>query len=225
MLTNLDTELFKKHLSFWNNLSNDQQQYLLNHTNLIHYTKGTILHYDDTDCIGVLFMKSGTLRTYMLSEEGREVTLYRLESNDFCILSASCILDTITFDVSIIAETDCDILQISSIAFSKLTNENIYVECFSYQFATKRFSNVMQAMQELLFVSFDKRLVSFLLTESKRENTDCLHITHEQIAKYLGTAREVVSRKLKSFSSQGYIKLTRGTIQILDFDCLNQLLL
>lgn len=225
MLTVTDTDLLKNHLSFWKNLSNDQQQYLLDHTNLIHYTKGTVLHYGETDCLGVLFMKSGTLRTYMLSEEGREITLYRLEANDLCILSASCILDTITFDVSITAETDCNILQISPAAFSRLTNENIYVECFSYQFATKRFSNVMQAMQELLFVSFDKRLVSFLLTESKRETANRLHITHEQIAKYLGTAREVVSRKLKSFSDKGYIRITRGTIEILDFDSLNQLLL
>jgi CRP/FNR family transcriptional regulator len=152
----------------------------------------------------------------MLSEEGREITLYRLQEGDVCVLSASCVLSTITFDVHVDAEVDSEVLLVHASVFAELSRQNVYVEKFSYQLATERFSDVMWTMQQVLFMSFDKRLAIFLLDEMNKAEEDTIRLTHEQIAKYVGTAREVVTRMLKYFSGEGIVSLSRGGIKILD---------
>ena len=216
MLNQEDLSTLRENLAFWEQLSPAQRELLTASTKRAHFSKGQALHCGENDCIGVLLVKSGSIRAYITSDAGREVTLYRLESGDICILSASCVMQSIDFDVSVDAETDCEVLQISSMGFSRLASENIYVELFSYKMTAERFSDVMWAMQQLLFTSFDKRLASFLLDECAKSGGDTLHITHEQIARYLGSAREVVSRMLNYFSKEGYVSLSRGTITLLD---------
>ncbi|MDD3413878.1 MAG: Crp/Fnr family transcriptional regulator [Lachnospiraceae bacterium] len=224
MINHEDIELLVSNLPFWEQLNPSQKELLISGSKSTHFSKGQAVHYGENECIGVILVKHGTLRTYITSDEGREITLYRLEDGDICILSASCILQTIDFDVSIDAESECDMIQISSLTFSRLSSENVYVELFSHKLATERFSDVMWAMQQILFTSFDKRLAAFLLDESTKSESDDIHMTHEQIAKYLGTAREVVSRMLKYFSEEGYVTLKRGGISITDKKLLRSLL-
>ncbi len=216
MLNKNEILLFEKHLTFWNKLTDRQRDSVINHTSVVRYQKDSSIHTADLDCVGLLLPKSGTLRVYILSEEGREVTLYRIRSGSVCILSAACVLQSITFDVSIDAVTDCELLQVDSTAFLSLMQENIYVEAFAYKKATERFSDAMWAMQQILFMSFDKRLALFLLDETAKTGTLSLRMTHEEIAKYMGSAREVVSRMLKYFSSEGLVRLSRGEILITD---------
>ena len=166
----------------------------------------------------------GCLRTYIVSDEGKEVTLYRLNANDVCILSAACVLDCIDFDVLVEAQTKCQIIQISPAVFLQLFSQNIHVELFSYKLATERFSDVMWAMQQILFISFDKRLATFLLDESNRNNSLDIKMTHEQIAQNLNSAREVVSRMLNYFAKEGYVNLSRGQIHIIDKRSLSSLI-
>ncbi|MCC0671958.1 Crp/Fnr family transcriptional regulator [Clostridioides sp. ES-S-0145-01] len=225
MLSQNDIDILTQSLSFWDKLTDSQKSLLISSTNISHFKKGNSIHCGDSDCIGILIIKSGTIRTYILSDEGREVTLFRLDNGDVCILSASCILNTITFDVYVDAETDCDIIQISSSVFSKLSTENIHAELFSYKLATERFSDVMWAMQQILFMSFDKRLASFLVDEITKNNNTTINMTHEQIAKYMGSAREVVSRMLKYFAREGLVSLSRGGVKVLDKDRLRSLTL
>lgn len=223
MLNQSDQKLLQKRLPFWDRLSQDETALLYSGARSVHFSKGQSLYRGEMECAGVLLMKSGSIRVYITSEEGREITLYRLEAGDICILSASCVLESIDFDVSIDAESDCDILQVSSSAFSRISSENVYVELFSYKLATERFSDVMWAMQQILFTSFDKRLARFLIEESDRSDSLDISMTHEQIAKYLGSAREVVSKMLKYFSLEGYVSLSRGGIHILDKSALSKL--
>ncbi|MCC0653424.1 MULTISPECIES: Crp/Fnr family transcriptional regulator [unclassified Clostridioides] len=225
MLSQNDIDILTQSLSFWDKLTDSQKSLLISSANISHFKKGNSIHCGDSDCIGILIIKSGTIRTYILSDEGREVTLFRLDNGDVCILSASCILNTITFDVYVDAETDCDIIQISSSVFSKLSTENIHAELFSYKLATERFSDVMWAMQQILFMSFDKRLASFLVDEITKNNNTTINMTHEQIAKYMGSAREVVSRMLKYFAREGLVSLSRGGVKVLDKDRLRSLTL
>ena len=225
MINKEDTLLLSRRLEFWDQMTQPQKEALAAGAKAVSYKKGQPLHCGECQCMGVLVIKSGTLRIYITSQEGREVTLYRLDSGDICILSASCILQAITFDVFVEAETDCDILQINSSAFARLSAENVYAELFSYKLATQRFSDVMWAMQQILFTSFDKRLASFLLDESVKNASDVIHMTHEQIAKHLGSAREEVSRMLKYFSREGYVALSRGGITITDKKQLRALVL
>jgi len=224
MLNQNDFNMLGSSLPFWDHLSQSQKDLLVTSAKSAHFSKGQAMHYGENECIGVLIVKHGMVRTYITSEEGREVTLYRLEDGDICILSASCVLQTIDFDVSVDAESECDVIQISSLAFSRVASENVYAELFSYKLATERFSDVMWAMQQILFTSFDKRLAGFLLDESVKNQTNVINMTHEQIAKYLGTAREVVSRMLKYFSKEGFVSLSRGGITIIDKNRLRSIL-
>lgn len=225
MVSEMDLKFIKSHLSFWDKLNDDEKKLIANNFSKIIYSKGEILHNADNECLGLVLIKSGGLRVYILSEDGREVTLYRLGEGDSCVLSASCILNNITFDVVIDAETDTEVLLLNISTFSILNKNNIYVENFSYKNTVDRFSDVMWAIEQILFMSFDKRLATFLIDEISRTKTTEINLTHEQIAKYLGSAREVVSRMLKNFESRGILKLSRGSIQVLNKEKLKELLI
>ena len=224
MLLKDELNYIKKNLPFWQKLSDSEKQFVENNFASIKYSKGENLHGAGRECLGLVLVKSGELRVYILSEEGRDVTLYRLIEGESCILSASCILSNITFDVLIDAEQDTEVLLLNVGAFSRLSKENIYVENYMYKKSADRFSDVMWAMEQILFMSFDKRLAVFLHDEMVKNKSNIINLTHEQIAKYVGSAREVVSRMLKSFESQGILKLSRGTIEILDKDRLRKLI-
>lgn len=214
----------KSRLDFWDKLSESEINLLENNIANVSYNKGFNLHSTDSECLGVLLIKNGGLRVYILSEDGREITLYRLSPGDVCVLSASCIINSITFDVHIDAESDTDAYLINIGAFSKLSNQNVYVENFAYKNTNERFSDVMWAMEQILFMSFDKRLAIFLLDEITKTNSNELHLTQEQIAKYIGSAREVVSRMLKVFQTDGILEQSRGSIHIIDKEKLRELI-
>lgn len=216
--------LLQKMLPFWDKLESRQKNLLIENATPIHYERHTSIHRGDFDCIGVLLIMSGSLRIYILSEDGREVTLYRLGKNDVCMLSASCILNDITFEVFIDTEQDTEVLKIDSNVYQKICNNNIYAENATYKLTISNFSDIMWAMQNILFSSFDKRLAHFLLDEQKRNNSSTIELTHEQIAKYVGSAREVVSRMLKQFENDGLVQLFRGGVKILDTVGLDMLL-
>lgn len=200
----------------WPHLSENERRNVLSGCQFRRFRKGENLHSGDLDCIGMLLLIEGELRVYLLSEEGREVTLYRLRDGDACVLSASCVISTITFDVHIDAVSDTKILIINAPAFARLTESNIHVECFVYKLATERFSDVMWAMQQILFMSLDRRLAIFLADEIAKKGGNSINMTHEQIAHYIGSAREAVSRMLKYFAAEGIVELTRGDIKILN---------
>lgn len=216
MIEQHELDYIKNHLTFWDKLSHAERELLMKHITQVTYHKGFNLHSSNSECLGVILIKEGSLRAYILSEDGREVTLYRLLSGEVCIFSASCVLNNITFDVHIDAEEDTKAYLINIGAFSKLCAQNVYVENFSYKTTTERFSDVMWAMEQILFMSFDKRLAIFLLDETTKTNSNELHYTQEQIAKYIGSAREVVSRMLKVFQKNGLIEQSRGVIRILN---------
>lgn len=210
-------------LPFWENLSETEQSLLLSGTRPVRYQSGDNIHSPSHECVGVLLVKRGELRTYILSEGGKEVTLFRLGSGDACILSASCLLSNITFDVFIDAQQDTEALLMDPAVFSRLQSRNLYVENYALRLAADRFSDVMWTMEQILFMSFDARLAVFLLDESAKTGADHLTLTHEQIAKLIGSAREVVSRMLKYFESEGLVRLHRGSVELLRKPELRQL--
>ncbi|MDO4394210.1 MAG: Crp/Fnr family transcriptional regulator [Bacillota bacterium] len=188
-----------------------------------HYDKGAFIHSSERECLGMLFVISGEIRTYLLSEEGREITLFRLYSDDLCVLSASCVISQISFDTQMTAPKDTDVLIIPADVIAMLKEKNIYVNCFLYELATERFSDVMWAMQQILFKRLDQRLATFLIEESERTGSEMILMTHEQIAQHIGSAREAVARMLKQFANDGLVELKRGTINICDTDGIKNL--
>lgn len=223
-MSNKESAQIQSHLSFWNHLNDIEKETIENNTTKLKYRKGHNLHSTDSECLGVLLILVGELRVYILSEEGREVTLYRLNSGDTCVLSASCIINSITFDVHIDAEVDTEVYLINMGAFSNLANHNIYVENFVLKNTVEKFSDVMWAFEQILFMNFDQRLAVFLLDEMSKSSSTEINLTQQQIAKYIGSAREVVSRMLKVFQSQGILVQTRGSIQIIDKEKLKALI-
>lgn len=214
----------KEALPFWGKLSNSETALLLSGTRPVLYYAGELIHSPGSECVGVLLVKSGGLRTYLLSENGKEVTLFRQGRGDTCILSASCVLSSITFDVFIEAEQDSEVLLIQSAVFSQLQNTNLLVENFALRVTADRFSDVVWAMEQILFMRFDQRLAAFLLDETVKTRSNTIILTHEQIAKYIGSAREVVSRMLKYFVKEGFVVQQRGGIEVLNRAALQKLI-
>lgn len=209
-------ELLEKSFPFWNKLSEDDKNAFLSSSHNVNFKKGENIH-DGESCTGVILIKSGSLRLYMLSDEGKEITLYRLFAGDICVLSASCVLNSITFDVFVDSEENSECIIIDACVFEKVSARLPEVKIFTLEIALGRFSDVMWVMQQILFMSVDKRLAIFLLDESSKTGSDTIRLTHEQIAKYMDSAREVVSRMLKYFSNEGLIEMSRsGGIRLID---------
>ena len=200
----------------WDKLTPAQQERIRS-TSILHSVKGgTMLHSGGPDCLGLLLVKSGQLRAYMLSDEGREVTISRFFEMDMCLFSASCVMSNMLFDVFIEAEKDSEVWVIPACLYQNLMEESLPLSNHSHNLITSHLSDVMWLMEQIMWKSFDKRLAKFLLEESALEGTDSLKITHEKIANHLGTAREVVTRMLRYFQSEGMVRLTRGTVDITD---------
>lgn len=178
--------------------------------------KGTVLYNGSGDCIGLLVIRSGQLRAYINSDEGREVTLYRLFAHDICLFSASCMMNSIQFDLTISAEKETEFWIISPCFYKTLMERSAPVANYTNELMATRMTDIMWLMEQILWKSMDKRLAQFLLEESSLEESTCLRITHEAIANHLGTAREVITRMLKYFQTEGMVKLTRGAIELLD---------
>lgn len=206
----------QENIQVWDKLKSDENKDLIDSSMINCYQKNENLHGRDSGCIGTLFVLTGQLRVYILSDEGKEITLYRLYKNDSCVLSASCVLANINFDVFIDAEENAEILMINSAVVSQIMQRNIHFECYIYKLTTERFSDVMWAMQQILFRGIDERVASCLWDASLHSDTELIQITHETIAKDIGSAREVVSRMLKYFESEGIVKLFRKGVKILN---------
>ena len=207
---------FQDCFPIWDRLDADQQARILGNLAFQSVRKGTILHNGNADCTGLLLVKSGQLRAYILSDEGREITLYRLFERDICLFSASCMLRSIQFDITIEAEKDSTFYVIAPDVYRALMEESAAVANYTNDIMSSRFSEVMWLMEQIMWKSFDKRLAGFLLEEAVLEGTSLLHITHERIAAHLGTAREVVTRMLLYFQSEGLVHLTRGAVELTD---------
>ena len=198
----------------WNQLASGQQETLIESTIRRAIPKGTLLHNGSMDCTGLLLVEHGQLRAYILSEDGREITLYRLLDGDICLFSASCMMRSIQFEVMIEAEKDTQLWSIPADIYRSVMEQSAPLANFTNEVMADRFSDVMWLLEQILWKRFDQRLAGFLLEESVLEGTDVLKITHETIGSHLGNPREVVTRMLRYFQNEGLVKLARGTVEI-----------
>ena len=214
---------FANFFPIWDKLTAEQQNRIRSVAVFQKAPAGTILHDGSPDCLGMLLMRSGQLRAYILSEEGREITITRFFEMDICLFSASCVMPNMQFNIFIEAEKDSELWIIPACLYKNLMEESLPIAAYSNNLITSHFSDVMWLMEQIMWKSFDKRLASFLLEECALEGTNSLKITHEKIANHMGTAREVVTRMLRYFQSEDMVRLTRGTVDILDEKRLEEL--
>ena len=214
---------FSQYFPIWNKLTDDQRQRITQRVMRREVKKGTLLHDSSNECTGLLLVRTGQLRAYILSDEGREITIYRLFDRDMCLFSASCIMRSIQFDITVEAEKDTELWLIPPDVYQAVMNESAAVANYTNEVMATRFSEVMWLMEQIMWKSLDKRLASFLAEESAIEGSETLKLTHETIAKHLGSHREVITRMLRYFQSEGWVKVSRGTVEILDMDALDGL--
>ncbi len=199
----------------WDKLTAEQQRTLLSAAVPKTLPKGSVIERGG-ECVGLLLVQTGRLRAYLLSDQGREITLYRLFERDICLFSAACMLNSIQFDVTIEAERDTTLWVIPPAAARSVMEASAPAANYINELMAARFSEVMWLVEQVLWKSFDKRLAAFLLEESGLEEQDTLTITHEAIGRHLGTAREVVTRMLRYFQSEGLVELNRGKVVLTD---------
>ena len=207
---------FANYFPIWDKMTANQQERLLSVTEFQKVKKGTVLHDGSPDCLGMLLVRSGQLRAYLLSEEGREVTICRFFEMDICLFSASCVMPNMQYDIFIEAEKDTELWIIPACLYQNLMDESLAIANYSHNLITNHFSDVMWLMEQIMWKSFDKRLARFLIEETVLEGSDSLKITHEKIANHMGTAREGVTRMLRYFQGEGMVKLTRGSVDVVD---------
>lgn len=204
------------YLPVFNKLTKSQQDLLTGSAFVRTFSKGEILHNGAQDCTGLILVLSGQIRAFTISDDGREITMYRLFERDICLFSASCIMNSIQFDMTLTAEKDTEVLVIPSEAYKSIMDISAPLANYTNEVMASRFSDVMWLIDQIMWKSFDKRLAGFLLNETDIEGTDAIKITHETIGNHLGNPREVVTRMLNHFVNEGLISLSRGTIEIID---------
>lgn len=202
-------------LPFWGKLTPEQQRAIQNGSASRKFSPGSMLHSGPEDCAGLFIIISGQVRAYILSDTGREITLYRLFDRDICIFSASCMMKDIRFDVHMQAIGETETILIPTPVYRELNHSSLAVSNYTSQILSSRFSDVMWLLEQILFMSLDKRLALHLLERSSISGNK-LKVTHEEIARDMGTAREVVTRMLKYFQTEGMVKLSRGEIELTD---------
>ena len=207
---------FAQYLPIWGKLTREQQEQVASVVEFRSVKKGTHIHDSSAECLGLVMVKCGQLRAYILSEDGREITISRLFEYDVSLLSASCVMPDMQFNVMIEAEKDTQFWSIPACLFKNLVDDSLAVSGYARNLLSSNFSELMWLMEQIMFRSFDKRLAAFLLEEVAIEGTYTIKTTHETIANHMGTAREVVTRMLRYFQSEGMVRLTRGAIEITD---------
>ena len=204
------------YLPVFDQLTKSQQDALTSSAFVRKFSKGDLLHNGSQNCTGLLLVLSGQIRAFTISDDGREITMYRLFERDICLFSASCIMNSIQFDITVSAEKETKVLVIPSEVYKSIMDVSAPLANYTNEVMASRFSDVMWLIDQIMWKSFDKRLASFLLDEANIEGMNVLKITHEEIGNHLGNPREVVTRMLKYFVSEGAVKLSRGTIEIVD---------
>ena len=207
---------FQNIFPFWEQLHERHQNMVRSSVVFQTMQKGDILHRGCGECSGIVHVAKGQLRVYIVSEEGREVTLYRLHKGDLCVLSASCLMDAIVFDVMIEAVAETELVLLPSPVLHPIMEENPMVELALYKTVVENFSEVMWTMQQILFMGADKRVAHFLWDEMAKTGEMTIRLTHDEVARFIGSAREVVTKVLKYFVEEGAVVLSRGKIEIVD---------
>ena len=214
---------FSKYFPVWDKISEKHKRIVEENVILRNVEKGSIIHNGDIECTGLLLVKTGQLRAFIISDEGKEISIYRLFEYDICLFSAACIMNSIQFDITVEAEKNSEFWIIPSDIYKQIMQESLTVANFTNELMASRFSDVMWLMEQIMWRSFDKRLAEFILEETSIEGSSSIKITHEMIGNHLGNPREVVTRMLRYFQSEGMIKLSRGTIEIVDKDKISAL--
>lgn len=184
---------------------------ILANTQIVRLEPGQFAFRSGDNCQAYLVLLSGSVRVQLMSDEGREITLYRIGSGNSCILTTSCLLSREDYPAEAIAETGVEAIAISHRLFETALDRFPRFREHVFDGFSSRLTNVIAKISELAFTSIDARLAGALLELDRKGEVT---ITHQELGVELGTAREVVSRHLKRFESEGWVRLGRGQVTV-----------
>lgn len=170
------------------------------------------------DGIGMIYVASGELRAYTVSDQGREITLFRVAPQRCCVVAVSCLPPQRRFSLQLTVSADAELLIVPAPSFCKLAQENLHVRCFLFECAATQSATIIDVMEEILFARFDQRLAAFFLEQYAQSGSTRICMTQEQIAQNVNSAREVVARMLKQFDAEGLIENRRGQVLLKNLD-------
>ena len=182
-----------------------------------------ILHSMSGEDIGLMMLVEGRIRAYLLSPDGREITLFSLHDQSICIFSALSLFNQISFRVFLTSDCRSRVLVVNMSIMEQLMRNNLYFRCFAYELIAERFNLVMDSMQWILFHGLERRLAVFLVAEYDRYGKTHIHLTHDYIARHIGTSRERVTKTLKKLKDKKLINKSKGCIELTDIDGLRVL--
>jgi CRP/FNR family transcriptional regulator len=180
---------------------------------------GTILARPGESLPHFVLLTQGVVKVRGVSEGGREIVLYRVAAGETCVLSAAALLGQLSLGAELIAETDIAGFALPDTLFQDLVAGAPAFRQLIFATLAARLQEIVALLEDVAFRRIDARLAGHLTAPG----STLLSMTHQDIAAELGTAREVVSRQLKEFERRGWLKLTRGQIQIVNRDALSQL--
>lgn len=221
----MNTDITK--IPFWKNLNQEDKEMVKSSAVVKHYEAGQLIHGrcdGGNSCLGFVYVLTGDIRTYVVSPEGREITIFKMKAGDYCVLAASCVLSRIKQETQMVALTDTDLMVIPAPVLAKLVAKNAEIKAMSYELAAEKLSNVMSVFEEILFVPLETRLASYLVEQCEATGSGELKTTQEKVAQEINSVREVVARELNRFAKSGIVSLKRGTIIINDIEELEEML-
>ena len=211
-------------LPFWEHLNNAEKDMLRNNAYIRTFERDSyILHSMAGEDIGLMMLVEGRIRAYLLSPDGREITLFSLHDQSICIFSALSLFNQISFQVFLTSDCRSRVLVVNMSIMEQLMRNNLYFRCFAYELIAERFNLVMDSVQWILFHGLEKRLAVFLLAEYDRHVKTHIHLTHDYIARYIGTSRERVTKTLKKLNDKKLIYKSKGCVELTDIDGLRAL--
>lgn len=175
---------------------------------------GQFICMEGNQCAHLPLVVSGTARVYKIAESGREITLYRIEPGESCILTASCLMSRLDFPAFAVAETDMEAIAIPAGVLPAWLHQHEAWRTYLFDLLSHRLSTTIELVEEVAFRHMDARLAAYLVNLTSA--TERVERTHEAVAADLGTSREVVSRLLKEFEQKGFVTLSRGVICVCD---------
>ena len=215
-------DIITKHLHalpFWDHLNHAEKELLRNNAYIRSFDKDSyILHSMAGEDIGLMMLVEGRIRAFLLSPDGREITLFSLHDQSICIFSALSLFNQITFQVFLTSDCRSKVLVIKMSIMEQLMRNNLYFRCFAYELIAERFSQVMNSVQWILFHGLEQRLAVFLVSEYDRNRKEHIHLTHDYIARYIGTSRERVTKTLKKLNDKKLIRKSKGCIELTNID-------
>lgn len=210
----MTTTDWSKRLAGLEGLEPELRADLVRRSRLVRLPAGSTVFAAGQEAANLLFVLSGTVRVSQTSESGREVVLYRVEAGESCIMTAACLMGDAPYLAEGIAETEVEAVAIPRAVFDDLAARSAAFRAFVFAAYAQRMLDLFQIVDEVAFGRVDIRLAQRLIALAR--GADELHITHQQLAAELGTAREVISRQLQDFQRRGWITQARGVISLAD---------